>query len=80
MAKKPTKGASIEALILDPASSVALTLSDAWHYSFDTEKATDAERAWIGPFETREDVDAAMVKDIEAAAAKAGAILLGVKI
>ncbi|RWB95636.1 MAG: hypothetical protein EOQ56_28215 [Mesorhizobium sp.] len=84
MAKKPvkeeTKEASIEALILDPAQSVALTLSDAWHYSFDTDKEIDAERTWIGPFASREEVDAALVKNIEAAAAEAGAVLLGIKI
>jgi hypothetical protein len=80
MAKTPKKTETVPALLLDPESSVALTLSHAWHYTFDTEKATDAERTWIGPFATREEAEKGLDKALAAAITRATEIkLLGGK-
>jgi hypothetical protein len=79
MPKKDTKDTTVSIVLLDPQDSAALTLSHAWHYSFDADKATDAERAWVGPFHSRESAEAGAMLGLEAAAAKASEILLGVK-
>lgn len=70
MAKKPKdSGAKVELTIIDPAESIRLTLSEAWHYSFDA--AEDLVGTWVGPFETREALDEAVNQALGQAAADA---------
>lgn len=67
MSKKPTKQ-KVEFLLLSPEMSYSISLSEAWHYSFDVD-VDISSASWQGPFTSKEDAEKAAVKALEEAAA-----------
>lgn len=56
---RKSKNNKVDLILIDPERSTELTLSNGWHYSYDTDAESDESRKWVGPFESDEAAAAA---------------------